>query len=155
MLAHGTSSDSCSKLQLLMRTGLPTAEVWPVAVDILARAPLFGPEFMTLDDAYLQLLATRMQLWMVNTAESFTAAMLTDIISAKNTSVLRLRWMAGEDLHGFLPFLDTIEHWAYSEGARWSCAIECRAGFERVLRPYGYGDRAVTLYKRLSTITEH
>lgn len=138
-----------------MRTGLPTATVWPVAVDILARAPLFGPEFMTLDDAYIELLAQRMQLWMVNTKERFTSAMLTDIISAKNTKVMRLRWAAGEDMEGFLPFLDTVERWGRSEGAGWSCIVECRAGFERVLRPYGYGDKAVTLYKRLDAVTEH
>lgn len=155
MLAHGTSSGSRNKLQLLMRTGLPTAEVWPVAADILARAPLFGPEFMTLDDAYMELLAARMQLWMVNTPERFTSAMLTDVVNAKEVRVLRLRWAAGEGLVEFLPFLDTVEHWAYSEGARWSCVVECRAGFERVLRPYGYSDRAVTLYKRLGAVTEH
>lgn len=155
MLEPGTNSDSRGRLQLLMRTGLPTAAVWPVAVDILARAPLFGPEFITLEDAYIELLAQRMQLWMINTAERFTSAMLTDIVDAKETKVVRLRWMAGEDLQGFLPFLDTVEHWAYGEGARWACVIECRIGFERVLRPYGYGDRAVTLYKQLSALTEH
>lgn len=155
MLERGTSSGSSGKLQLLMRTGLATAEVWPVAADILARAPLFGPEFMSLEDAYIELLATRMQLWMINTSERFTSAMLTDIINAKDAKVLRLRWAAGEDMQGFMPFLDTVEHWAHGEGARWSCVVECRVGFERVLRPYGYGDRAVTLYKRLGAITEH
>lgn len=150
-----TRSDDEPKLQLLMRTGLPTAEVWPVAADILVRAPLFGPEFMTLDDAYIELLAQRMQLWLVNTPERFTLAVLTDIMTAKATSVLRLRWMAGEDLARSLPLLDTIERWAYREGARWSCAVECRVGFERALRPYGYAHKAVTLYKHLGAVTEH
>lgn len=155
MLAHGTNLDSDSKLQLLMRTGLATASVWPIAVDILVRAPLFGPEFITLEDAYIHLLAKRMQLWMVNTPERFTSAMLTDIIDAKETKVLRLRWAAGEGMQDFLPFLDTVERWAQGEGASWSCVVECRTGFERVLRPYGYSDKAVTLYKRLGTVTEH
>lgn len=155
MLQRGTSSASSEKLQLLMRTGLETAAVWPVAADILARAPLLGPEYMTLDDAYLELLATRMQLWMSNTKERFTSAMLTDILILKDTKVLRLRWVASEDLSAILPFLDTVERWAYGEGARWSCIVESRLGFERVLRPYGYTDRAVTLYKRLGAITEH
>lgn len=144
-----------SRLQLLMRTGLATAEVWPVATDILVRAPLFGPEFMTLDDAYIELLAQRMQLWLVNTPDRFTLAILTDIMNAKHESVLRLRWMAGEDLIRSLPLLDTIERWAYNEGARWSCAVECRAGFERALRPYGYSNKAVTLYKHLDARAEH
>lgn len=155
MLEHGTSSASGDKLQLLMRTGLSTAPVWPVAVDILARAPLIGPEYMTLDDAYMELLAGRMQLWMSNTTDRFTSAMLTDIISAKDAKVLRLRWVASEDLSAILPFLDTVERWAWQEGARWSCIVESRLGFERVLRPYGYADRAVTLYKRLGAVTEH
>src|SRR5687767_11139783 len=118
MLQRGTSSASSEKLQLLMRTGLETAQVWPVAADILARAPLFGPEYMTLDDAYLEVLATRMQLWMSNTKERFTSAMLTDIVGAKDVKVLRLRWVASEDLSAILPFLDTVERWAWNEGAR-------------------------------------
>lgn len=155
MLAHGTSSVSGAKLQLLMRTGLDVASVWPVAADILVRAPIFGPEFITLEDAYLELLAQRMQLWMVNTPDRFTSAMLTDIVTAKHTKVLRLRWAAGEGMEDFMPFLDVVERWGHNEGATWSLIVEARTGFERVLRPYGYGDKTVTLYKRLGSVTEH
>lgn len=140
-----------------MRTGIEVAEVWPVAHDILMRAPIIGPEFMTLEQAYLELLAAKLQLWMVNDVEQFFGAMLTDLWTPENSTekLLRLRWMAGNRMVEFLPFLDVVERWGVSQGATWASVHEARVGFERVLRPLGYSSKVITLYKKLDKPTEH
>lgn len=158
MEAPGTSSVKAAPLlQLLMRTGIDVAEVWPVARDILARAPIVGPDMMTLDQAYLELLATKMQLWMLNDEERFLGAMLTDLWLPENSQekLLRLRWLAGEKMAEFLPLLEAVERWGVSQGATWASALEARVGFERVLRPLGYSSKVITLYKKLGKPTEH
>lgn len=154
-LTTGISSANGEPLQLLMRAGADAAAVWPIARDLLSRASTVGPAGMTLEEAYSRVLTTHMQLWLINTPTRFTSAMLTDIVDIAGGRLLRYRWMAGEGLQDFLPYLSYVEHWARDNGANWACALECRPGFERALRDQGYQEKTVTLYKQLTTPTEH
>ena len=78
---------------------------------------------------------------------------VTEIAQLKDGKTVLIRWTAGRDLQTWIGHLTGIERWAFEIGAE-HIMICGRAGWKRVLAPYGFQHR-YTMYTKTVTGEVH
>ena len=145
----GVFSADGRRVDLLKVTAATLAEVWPTAYGLLEPMDhqtcclvqrLDVPELVLLD---------RMQLWLLNDAQEFFFAVLTELRAYPRGLMLNTFWASGHNMRNAVPLLPYIEHWAMGQGATMA-QVQGRVGWMRVLEKEGYSPAFMALRKPLS-----
>lgn len=150
-VVHGTSSVEELALQQVTPAELPA--LWPVAEEILMRAPEHWSDHFTLTDIQRLLCQDKLQLWLAADEGGYCLAALTELAVYPAKKTARIVWVGGEQLPKLLQCLGFVELWAKREGCE-TMEILGRRGWQRLLRQYQYEYRAVYLEKDLSQTWE-
>lgn len=94
------------------------------------------------------LLQQRMQLWVAVEDVEPLAIALTEIVQFPHVKECRVLCATGNDMKMWSNFIRQIEEWAQDNECRKMLVI-ARAGWEKVLKPYGYEKNHVQLERDL------
>lgn len=131
--------------------GIPAnmlADSWPeVAPFVEALSANGSGRFKATD--YVRAIAERdMQLWAARNHEKILAVMLTEMRTYPQYNVARLIGINGGDMREWVGHMPQVERWAKIQGAS-VLEATAPAGWERVLKPYGFKKTHVVLEKPL------
>ena len=140
--------------QLLLVSPELLPQVWPQVEPLFLQNEDIWGEYYTIESFPILFQRGRLQLWTMNDEDGFLLAVVTELRVFPKMKVMNMLLIVGDGLRAGLMFLDCMEMWARKQGAMKSNIIG-RAGFLRLLEPYGYRKRAVALSKDISWMREH
>jgi hypothetical protein len=95
----------------------------------------------------------KFQLWGAVEGEKINGIAITEIVDYPRVKMCRFLCATGENLSEWMPLIKDIEAWAVSKGCK-SFQAECRPGWERLLKPYGYEKSHIIMNKELDHVSQ-
>ena len=129
-------------------------QVWATALPLLKKCEDYWGAYMSQDGLYEMLVDEVAQLWVMNSAEEFIMAAITEIRSYENRKELVFLALGGTEFSSAYDYLEYIELWAKRQGVSHSRVIG-RKAWTKVLKPNGYTEDHVQLVKDISHLREH
>ncbi len=128
---------------------------WPQIEGCLDEHPELWNDVWTKQVMVEQTLKGRIQVWVVSTDDVIHVVFMTQVITHPARKVLQLFWMAGEGLKPALPCISLVmDRFAVTQECK-TCEVIGRAGFERLLRPFGAKFQCATYVRDVKTRKEN
>ncbi len=134
-------------------SGVPKAhlaEMFPLVSHFIVEAldTTFGEE--SLEEIAEKLRTGNMQMWVLGDEDDYSilGVVLTKVQTCGKTKLLNLSLCSGEAFDSWTPHLAMLEEWGRAQGCEYVTATG-RRGWKRKLKPLGYKEKYVTLYKPL------
>lgn len=140
--------------QILRVTPSILDRAWPHLLKLLSATPEVWSDYYSIEDIWNRLCYDKMQLWLMNDEKEFQLAMLTEVVAFPQMTVLNVFWLAGHSFRKSLVFADYLEKIAAENGID-RISFQCRRGFVKLLKPYGYREAGVVLTKNIRKSLEN
>lgn len=92
-------------------------KIWPQVIPHLLKGEKYWERFYSLDDICAEILAQRMQLWVMIIDKKIKCILLTCIVSYPRGDYLRYVYIGGEGLRVAKDYAYIVENWARERGA--------------------------------------
>lgn len=125
-------------------------KAWPIVAPQLQRALDESLGELSLEGVRQRLMKAKMQLWMIGDEfdEDTLGVVITQVERGEMASFLNIVLCAGDGLEEWIDHLHVLEMFAEQQNCEY-IKVHGRAGWERILKPYGYKKYSVVLSKPL------
>ena len=143
--------------QLMLTPRNMLSRAWALAEPLLKKTWDEGWEDKySLETLYDRLAKGECQLWMVNDKDKFFYCLITELLVFEFKTVCYLGYFGvekWEDAERVMPFITIVEDWARDIQVD-RIVVQGRRAFSKKLRPLGYYEKQVVLWKDISPVKE-
>lgn len=125
------------------------SNIWPMAEKYLRNVEEQVPLELSLEHVLQELLAGKMQLWLIARGSNVLAFCVTKVITYSYMKAVQLLWLAGKDVETWKAVgFETMAKWGRSIGAS-RLELIGRKGWKRILEKDGWTEPHVILHKEI------